>query len=328
MTRNNQRTIPSDQPKSVATYKLLSDGEALSRTYHVLSLVVNHEANRIPSARVVLLDGEPAQESFAISNTADFEPGRAIEIHLGYRSDERRVFSGIVVCHAIKVRAQGSVLIVDCKDVAERMTVASKSRYFRDVKDSDVIESLLGEHELDADVAATSVTHGQLVQYSSTDWDMLVCRAEASGMLVLAQDGKVTCKKPALSGDAVLTVQYGATVHELDAEVDARLQSPGVTAAFWDPAEQAIDQSVEAAEPQLPAASDLSAAQLADVTARAPLSLVHAGAAAVAEAQAWADASLLRQRLAKVRGRVTIDGTAAVSVDSIIRLNGQRAHGG
>src|SRR4051812_14288225 len=220
----NERAIPSDQPKSVATFTLLSEGTEVSKTYHVLSVAVLKEINRIPLATILIVDGEPSKQSFEISNKADFEPGKEIEIKAGYRSDEQSIFKGIVVKHAIKVRKTGSVLVVECKDKAVKMTVACNNKYFHDVTDSDVIEELIDGHGLEKDVVSTTVKHTQIVQYNTTDWDMAMCRAEVNGLLAFVKDGKVTVAKPQFSASPVLTIQYGATVHDLDAEIDARLQ--------------------------------------------------------------------------------------------------------
>jgi hypothetical protein len=50
----NERLIPSDQPKSVATFTLLSGGAELPKTHQVLSIAVSREINRIPSAVIVI----------------------------------------------------------------------------------------------------------------------------------------------------------------------------------------------------------------------------------------------------------------------------------
>src|SRR3954469_18659740 len=98
------RTIPSDQPKTVVSSTILSGGTAVSTAYHVLSVVVSKEVNRIPSAQIVMVDGDVASQTFEISNTPDFEPGKEIEIKLGYQSSEETVFKGIVVKHSIRTR--------------------------------------------------------------------------------------------------------------------------------------------------------------------------------------------------------------------------------
>jgi len=105
----NERTIPSNEPKTAATFTILSGGAAVSRTYNVLSIVVSKEVNRIASAVIVIADGDPSKQTFDISNKADFEPGKEIEIKAGYRADEETIFKGIVIKHGIKMRKNGSL---------------------------------------------------------------------------------------------------------------------------------------------------------------------------------------------------------------------------
>ena len=62
----NERTIPSDGAKSVATFTILSAGNEVSKQHHVLSITVNKEANRVASATIVMLDGEASEQSFVI----------------------------------------------------------------------------------------------------------------------------------------------------------------------------------------------------------------------------------------------------------------------
>jgi Rhs element Vgr protein len=317
----NERIIPSDQPKSAATFTLLSNGTALPKTHHVLSIAVTKEINRIPSATIVIMDGEPSKQSFAVSNKPDFEPGKEIEIKAGYRSDEQSIYKGTVVKHSIKVRKGGSVLIIECKDKAAKMTVAHKSKYFRDVKDSDLIEELIDAHGLQKDVATTTLEHKQVVQYNATDWDMMMCRAEANGLLSFVKDGKVTLAKPDFSSAPALTIQYGATVHDLDAEIDARFQYKSVKGITWNHSDQELNDSTQAADPGVPDAGNLTADALAGVLGE-DFILHHSGKLEDPEMQAWLDAALMKHRLAKVRGRVAIDGTAAVEPGKLIQLNG------
>ncbi len=318
----NERAIPSDQSKSVATFTLLSEGETLSKAYQVLSLVVSKELNRIPTARILIQDGDPAAESFEISNKADFMPGKQIEIKIGYRNDEETVFRGIVIKHGIKIRENGSVLVVDCKDEAAKMTVSCKSRYFYEVTDSDVIEELIDNHGLDKDVETTDTVHPQVVQYNSTDWDMMLCRSEAAGLLVNANDGTLTVEQPALAEESVLTLQYGATIYDLDAEIDARLQVKSLGGSTWNYSDKALLDSVEAQEPDVPEAGNLIADELADVIGEDEYRLFHSGKLPEPELQAWINSALLKYRLAKIRGKVTTDGTAAVLPGNMIEING------
>jgi phage protein D len=205
----NARTIPSAAPKSVSTFTILSNGKPIPRSMHVLSIVVSKEVNRIPWATVLLQDGEASSETFDVSNQPEFEPGVELEIHTGYRSQEEPVFKGIVIRHGIKVRKNASVLVVEAKDAAVKMTTQLRNRYFAELADSDLIEQLLADYGLESDVEATSITHHELVQANVSDWDFMLCRADVSGLFVIAHDGRVEVKKPDLAQEAVLTAQFG-----------------------------------------------------------------------------------------------------------------------
>lgn len=318
----NERTIPSDQPKTVVTSTILSGGTKIPETCRVLSVLVGKEVNRIPMASIVIADGDPAAQSFEVSNKPEFEPGKEIEIKLGYRSSEETVFKGIVVKHSIKTRKKNSLLIIECRDKAAKMTAACKSGYFKDTTDSDVMEQLIDAHGLEKDVEATTVQHKQLVQYNCSDWDFVVCRADAAGMLCMPNDGKLSVKKPDFSGATVLTVQYGATVHELDAEIDARLQYKSVKGSMWNYTDQELLSDVEAEEPSLPTAGNLDGSTLANVLGEEEFMLYHSGKIEELELQQWVNAKMMKHRLAKIRGQVKIDGTAAVKPGEIIELQG------
>src|SRR5262245_55164164 len=129
---SNERTIPSSEPKSATTFTLLSNGNEVSRAYQVLSIVVTRELNRIPAALVMLLDGEASRQTFNISNQPDFEPGAELEIKAGYRGTDETIFKGLVIRHSIKVRKSTSVLVIEAKDKAVKMTTQVKSGYFKD----------------------------------------------------------------------------------------------------------------------------------------------------------------------------------------------------
>jgi Rhs element Vgr protein len=318
----NERNIPSDKPKSVVTHTIISGGTEVSRQYQLLSIIVNKEVNRIPMATLVYTDGEPSKQSFELSGKADFEPGKEIEIKAGYSSDEKLLFKGIVIKHSIRVRNKNSVLIIECKDKAVKMTAACKNKYALDTKDSDIIEELIDTYGLEKDVATTTVTHKQIVQYNCTDWDFMLCRADVNGLLCIPNDGKLSVAPPEFGGDAALTIQYGATVHNLDAEIDARLQYKSVKGSVWNYTDQELVKDTEAEDPGVPDAGNLSADALADVIGESEYRLFNSAKIEEPELQAWVNAAMMKNRLAKIRGKVTTDGTADVLPGQLIQLNG------
>lgn len=322
-------SIPKPASPGVVTATVLVDGQPLAGKVGVLSIVVNRELNRIPSATLTVRDGDASLETFEISNEQFFVPGSRIEIKLGYNSEEETVFKGIVVKHSVRIRSRSSLLTVECRDESSKMTAGRKSRYYIDKKDSDIIEEIIGQYGLKKDVKATRPDLKQVVQYDATDWDFIVCRAEANGLLVMVEDGKVVVDAPDTQQEPVLAVAYGNTIIELDAEIDARIQGPGIKASGWNAADQQVAEA-EAADTTGKGAGNLAATDLADVLGGEARALRHSGNLGASELQAWADGMLQRDRLAKVRGRVKFEGFAGIMPGHMIDIlgAGERFEGG
>ena len=142
--------IPTPATPDVCSVNVLIEGSEISGEFHILSVAVSNELNRIPRATLELLDGEAAKATFAAADTDHFIPGKRIEIRLGYRSHVDTVFKGIVVKQRIKVRKDASALLVECRDEAVRMTRGLNSRYFIEQKDSEIIEDLIVAAHADA----------------------------------------------------------------------------------------------------------------------------------------------------------------------------------
>ena len=316
-----QRVIQTSQPSDLVTVKILIEGAELSHAYSVMNIVVEKEINRIPTARITLLDGNPSSQEFELSNQDLFLPGKEIEIKAGYHSDEETIFKGIVIKHSLKIRASQSFLIVECKDKAVKLTIGRKSKYFYDSKDSDILEEIIGTYGVDKDVEATSVQQKELVQYNVSDWDFCVVRAQANGKVLLVDDGKISVKKPDANQREVETVSYGATMLDFDAEMDARNQFQKVTSYGWNAADQTI-QEMEAANPAVNSNGNVSYDDLAAVIGLSNLELKNGASTPDAALQAWADAKTLFNQFSKIRGRVKFQGIPAVKPNTTLKLEG------
>lgn len=313
--------IPTPATPDVCSISVLINGDEVSGEFQVLSATVSNELNRIPSASVQLLDGEASKQTFEASDTNHFVPGKEIEIKLGYLGDTETVFKGIIVKHLVRVRKNGTRLSLECRDEAVRMTSGLKSRYFADTTDGEMLDELIGEYGLDRSVETTKPPLKEVVQYDSTDWDFVVCRAEANGQVVAVRDGKITVGRPITDAEPVVTAQFGATVLELDAEIDARWQVKGVSAVAWNATDQEL-VTADASEPSVTASGNLSSSELSDVFGGDPHLLRHGGKLGEPELQAWADGRLLKDRLAKVRGRVRFQGFGGVTAGDVVEVAG------
>lgn len=322
--------VPESSRYNVPTFKLLSDGKDISSTYLVLSLVVDRVVNRVPTARIVLRDGSVAAATFAASDGADLIPGKQIEIALGYDGMDKRVFKGLIVKHAIKVGANGdTILTLHCKDHAVKLTIGRNSRYFADSQDSQAIETIVKTYSgLSPDIKSTPGKHPEIVQYYTTDWDFILSRAEINGQIVLPEDGTLRVKPPTTSGSPLVNIIYGVNLLGFEAEIDARCQYKSVKAKAWNYADQALS-AASGAEPSVSRIGNLSSSQLANVLELSSLELRHGGQIQDAELKAWANAQLLKSRLAKVRGRVKLEGFPDAKADALVELEGvgQRFNG-
>jgi Rhs element Vgr protein len=306
----------------LVTFSIKIDGEAISKIYGVVSIVINKEINKIASANLIIQDGSSSKQDFEISDEDTFIPGKEIEILAGYHSDESTIFKGIIIKHGIKIRSNGnSMLILDCKDKAVKLTVGPKNKYFVGKTDSDVIEEIIGTYSIDADIEATNITHEGLVQFNCTDWDFILSRLDANGKVCITNDGIITVKAPALDGDAALTLTYGKDIVDFDAAMDARTQYQAVKAVTWDAANFDVLET-DATDPAIDGNGNITPADLAAVIGLETLSLNHTGMLPQEELQAWADAQLLKSQLSKIRGRVGFMGSVALSPGDLLALAG------
>ncbi len=209
---------------------------------------------------------------------------------------------------------------MECRDAAVKLTVGRKNKYYSNQADSDIIQDILNNYGLTANIATTSVQHKELVQFDVTDWDFMISRLEANGQICVVDAGTITSQAPSL-GSPVLSLLFGGTIIEFDSEMDARDQYEGVTAYAWDYSNQQL-LNIAANEPGLTETGNITASDLSTVIGLPSYDLKHTGNVPQEELQAWADAQLLKNRLAKVKGRVKFQGFPDVTPATTLSLAG------
>jgi Rhs element Vgr protein len=313
---------PRIDSEGVLRLTVQSNGTPLADTVRVISAVVQRGVNQVPSARLVIADGDVAADGWPVSDSADLVPGAAIRISAGYGSDERPIFEGIVVKVGIQVTGDNdSRLLVECRDKVVGMTVGRKNANFVDMTDSDIITTLAEASGLAVAVDSTAVAHRELVQYYCTDWDFMVSRAEVNGLLVIADDGKLSVKAPDVSSEPVLAVSYGSDLIEFQAEMDARSQWTEVQAVAWSPEEQTVLQGT-AAPATLNAQGNLTSATLAEALRLPRLRLQTPSPLEAADLAGWSKAQQVKDGLARIRGRMKFQGHAGARPGASIEVSG------
>lgn len=336
-------SIPSLSPNApahtVSTRILIAGRDVTQNPGGLLSLSIHKELNRIPSATIILADGAMEKGTFAKSGSSNFAPGQVADIQLGYQSQTESIFKGLIVKHGIKASPhRPSTLELECKDPTIRMTLLRRSRYFIEMKDTDIIrqiiESYAGAGISIGNIADTGFAHPEMVQYHCTDWDFMLMRAEANGLAVLVNEGKVSIVKPEASSTADFDITWGGDIIDMEAEIDARTHFADISASTWDYVNGKVatekgsgntgalgGAAADVAGGLANAASAVGDALgidlgIEDETHRFPdvfyksqtPQLFHGGDMATQELSAWAKSRQKWAELSQVRGRVQVRG--------------------
>lgn len=200
-----------------------SNGQPIAENIAVRSVQVHRAVGRIPTARLVVDDGDMASSQWPVADGPTFQPGARISIAAGHGDGEQTLFEGIVIQLGMQILGDGdSRLVIDCSHEAVTLTAERRNAHHADATDSAIIRGLLQNRSLKAQVDATGERHGALTQYACTDWDFIVARAEVNGLLVIVDDDQVLVQAPRTSADPVLQVTYGIDLIDFHAEVDSQ----------------------------------------------------------------------------------------------------------
>ncbi|WP_313514973.1 type VI secretion system tip protein VgrG [Sphingobacterium sp.] len=316
--------IPNPSQHDTISYEISLGGSKMDSSYEILSISIDKEVNRIPTAKILLKDGDAALGSFEISNKEDFLPGREIEIKLGFDSDNKKAFKGIITKQQVKVKENGNTqLQIECKDAAMRMTLGRKSKYYLDQKDSEVMDSIISAYaDLKSDVEATTLKHKELIQHHLSDWDFIALRAEANGQLLFVNDAELKIESPKTDPDPVLQVTYGSSIMEFEAEMDLRSQWSKVEAHSWDYKNQGLFTAEVDEASGFTQLGNVNSSDLASANKLEKFLLHHSGNLLEQELKAWAEGAMLRSRLAKIRGRARFTGFAEIKPGDMVKIAG------
>lgn len=233
---------PNDIKDPTLRMTIKANGAQIKDYYPVVSVNITHEINRISSAEIVFIDGTIAQGEFPLSESDDLIPGSEIEILAGYGQDaEVSVFKGLIVKQSIRIGpSETPHLAVTCKHKAVTMTFNRMEQEFTDTTDSDVIKKIIGGYGLSCETDSTTASLGAIFQKLATDWDFILSRAEFNGLVTILEDDKIVVKKPDVSGDPVLNIDFGSSVIHFNAELNAEKQAPSLSASAWDIKNQSL----------------------------------------------------------------------------------------
>lgn len=297
-------------------------GKELPGFYNILQIDIRKDLNRIPRALLTIEDGSVEKATFPLSETALLIPGKEVEVKAGYGSSKISIFKGVIVGHGVKIGSTGlAKLLIKCKDKAAALTVGRKNRSFDNKTDADAIKTICSANKVQATVETTKTTHVKLMQYNSTDWDFILSRAEANGMVINIEAGKLDIKAPVTSGTAPVTILYGESLIDCDLSIEAEQQISTMEANTWDIKGQKL-LSVKSKAPKENKQSNITGSSLANVFGVKEIQLHSAAPLLQTDLQAWADANVQRARLSRIKGTITFPGSDKVVPGGLLDLQG------
>lgn len=316
-----------------ATITDVESSKPMNPQYNLLSINVIREINKIPTAQLVLLDGDAAQQKFEISDGDFFKPGKLINIQLRYEGeDDATVFIGVVVKHGIRASKTQSILTLYLKDAAIQLTQQRKNAIFRELDDVAIIKSIVEQYTKTGvtlgtfEPTKTAIAHPEMVQYYCTDWDFILSRAEANGLWAIANDGEINVQAPSTFADAAIPLTYGLdNIYEFEVEADIREQFKSIEATAWDAQTQTLTDP-QIGDDYVLKQTTLKPSTLGETIGAGKAQLETGTQSDPKEIQAWASAKLQKHRLSMLKGRISIAGRADLLPGVWLQLDKFNAH--
>ena len=310
-----------------ATISDIDSSQVMEAQYNLLSIDVIHEINKIPTAQLVLLDGDAAQQKFEISNSNFFDLGKKIKIELRYEGESNfTVFTGLIVKHSIRANTKKSILTIYLKGETIKLTQKRKNAIFQDQDDLSILQNLVKEEKLAFKDKRTqkksTIKHKQIVQYYCTNWDFILSRTEANGLWVIANNSEINLQDPRSIDEESITITYGLDeIYDLEIEADIREQFEQVEAITWD----WDDNSKLLNDTQVGTSYALKQTHLKPKTLGKTIGadqaqFISGYQLTPEEAKAWASAKLQKYRLSMIKGRILVVGRGDLQLGTWLKL--------
>lgn len=319
---------PNDSLQLGISFEIKIAGKPLAKELVVMKIHVKSDVNKVAKASVFIMGGNSYENIFPESEVAEFEPGKEIVISIGYAEKNTQVFSGIIVKHRLSISegylsyASRSLVVLEAADKAIQMTLEKKSDLYENKKDSDVINTLVSGAGLTKKVDDTTLQHDFISRHDCTDWEFILSRASANGMVVFNSDNKVTVELPEISGTEDVTIVYGKDIHSFHGDLDSVKQLQQLESATYDVYEEKeITQS--GSEPSLlDKPGTIDGKKLGKVVSPEKLKWNVHVPIQTKELKALADAAMVLSRLKRVTGEVTFRGMTDLTLGTLIKLDG------
>lgn len=306
----------------LVSIKITVNGSALRESYQVVFVEVEENVNKLPYAYVEILDGDTAAQEMKVTSELNPKHGDDLQIEVGYHQDLDTIFKGVItnVSFQSKQGTHGR-LTISGTDAAVAMTVAKETKYHANKKDSQIVSDIVRDYtKVSVEVDATKTTHPKMVQYNTSDWDFILSRARACERFVVARKNTLSFKKP--GGSTPIELTYGVDITKIDLHVDSQNQRNSITVKGWDPSTHKF-KTGKSAEPSYVDKSGSSAVSGKKLSKALKFKEETIRASNVLDKQELTDiakSEMLISRLSRVRGKLVMQGTPKLFVNSFVKL--------
>lgn len=160
--------------------------------------------------------------------------GKEVEVRLGYGSTSEYVTKGEIVSIEPTFASTGyNVTTVRALHKMNRLFRGRKTRTFKEVTDSDIASSIVGETGMTASVESTTEKHDYVVQWNQTDMEFLQERARRNGYTIWADQNAINFKADKNVGSAVLSLNLGVDLISFRPRITLGQQVTKVEAYGW-----------------------------------------------------------------------------------------------
>jgi hypothetical protein len=201
------------------------------------------------------------------------------------------------------------------------MTLGKKSELYEKKKDSEIMTTLLTSAGVTKKVAATTLKHDVIARHNCSDWDFLLNRAKANGMVVFNSLGVVDVKVPKIMGSEKVSVTYGKDIKTFRGDLDAGSQLQQVEGINYDIYnEKVVKQTGK--DPKFDKPGNITGLVLGKVVAAKKVSVNVPVPVLSQELKGLADAALMASRLKRMVGEMSFRGITDVKLGELVKLNG------
>jgi phage protein D/phage baseplate assembly protein gpV len=222
--------MPSGATEHLSHFYLkIDDAEDVELQTDLLSVTVESSLH-LPDAAVLVFN----DNSLKWVDSEKMMPGKSLEIKADGGSGQGLLFKGEIVELEPHYTPEGLKVTIRAFDKLHRLTRGRYVKSFVDATDSDIIQKVIQEAGLTAQVRSTQVIHKHVLQGNQTNLEFLQQRAGAIGCFLYAEGNTIHCE-PAQNAGESIELQW----HQNLGEFRPRLSTVGavseVNVRGWDP---------------------------------------------------------------------------------------------